>query len=42
LLAGQIKVKEAVNKENHSVKGLDPQEEDQVMHQLEQLTEAIQ
>jgi hypothetical protein len=42
LLAGQLKVKEAVNRALFSVTGLEPQAEDQVEHQVEQLAEAIQ
>jgi hypothetical protein len=42
LLAEQLEVKEAVNRALHSVTGLEPQAEDQVTHQVEQLTEAIQ
>ena len=34
-------MKEAVNRELLSVTGLEPQEEDKFMHQLEKLSEAI-
>jgi hypothetical protein len=42
LLAEKLKVKEEVNRDLHSVTGLEPQVEDQVMHQVEYLTEVIQ
>jgi hypothetical protein len=42
LLAGKLEVKEAVNIALFSVIGLEPQEKDQVEHQVEQLTESIQ
>jgi hypothetical protein len=42
LLAGQLEVKEAVNRALRSVTGLEPQAEDRVEHQVEQLVEAIQ
>jgi hypothetical protein len=40
-LAGQLKVKEAVNRALRSVTGLEPRAEDRVEHQLEKLMEAI-
>jgi hypothetical protein len=43
LLAEQLEVKEAVNRALRSVTGLEPTKaEDRVMHQVEQLAEAIQ
>jgi hypothetical protein len=42
LLAEKLKVKEAVNRELRSMTGLEPQTEDRVTQQVEQLIEAIQ
>jgi hypothetical protein len=42
LLAEKLEVKEAVNRALHSVIGLEPQPEDRVTHQVENLVEAIQ
>jgi hypothetical protein len=42
LLTGKLKVKEAVNRALRSVTGLEPQAEDRVEHQVEQLVKAIQ
>jgi hypothetical protein len=42
LLAEKLEVKEVINITLHSVTGLEPQEEDQIMHQVEQLVESIQ
>jgi hypothetical protein len=42
LLTEQFEVKEAVNRALHPVIGLEPQEEDQVTHQVEKLVEPIQ
>jgi hypothetical protein len=42
LLAEQFKVKEAVNRELHSMTGLEPKVDDQIKHQVEKLAEAIQ
>jgi hypothetical protein len=42
LLAEQLEVKETVNRALHSVTGLEPQAEDRVTHQVEQIVEAAQ
>jgi hypothetical protein len=42
LLAEQLEVQEAVNRALRSVTGLEPKAEDRVMHQVDQLAEAIQ
>jgi hypothetical protein len=41
-LAEKLEVKQPVNKELHSMIGIEPQAEDQVTHQVEHLAEAIQ
>jgi hypothetical protein len=42
LLIGKLEVKEVINRALRSVMGLEPQAEDWVEHQVEQLMEAIQ
>jgi hypothetical protein len=42
LLIEQLEVKEAVRRALHSVTGLEIQDEDQVMHQVEHLAEDLQ
>lgn len=41
-LVGQLKVKEVVNKALRSMTSLEPQAEDRIEHQVEQLAESIQ